>query len=243
MRFCFHEALVVLDSSLLRSSSLGEALVHLIAHLLQDPDDFPTLGHIAGAVMSALKEGEDVLAVIAGHVLLCLQEPLQDLCGIRLQETGRHALLQCCNSLHQGADVGVSFALLRCIGGRLLLPDACGLCHGRLRRLTIRLRCLKLLRSLRMERLGLLDLCGQGGRLGLCRRDAGLEVAPGVLAIAHELLIEFLLLLAFLRNLRLHRLQHRHHLPDGVGSGKRSFLLFNRPRDQGHDEEEGGEAR
>mmetsp|Transcript_50378 Transcript_50378/g.107937 ORF Transcript_50378/g.107937 Transcript_50378/m.107937 type:complete len:479 (-) Transcript_50378:133-1569(-) len=221
-----HERLVGSDGSLLRGGGLREALPHLIAQLLQDPGDLPALRGVSVALL-ARKEGKETLPVQIRHLAaLAENQPSEGLGSACLQETPCSALLECSHGALDGSDVGIGLPLLCGIGCGVLLAELGGLCHGLLSSASIQLRLLQLFFHLHLSRAARLDVLSQCRCLGLGSCDALAERASAGLAVALELLIKLLLLFTLCHDLRLHCLEHGHHLPDRVCGGGRAFTLF-----------------
>mmetsp|Transcript_65638 Transcript_65638/g.165389 ORF Transcript_65638/g.165389 Transcript_65638/m.165389 type:complete len:404 (-) Transcript_65638:179-1390(-) len=210
-----HHLLVRFDGSLLLCRGVSEVLRHSVAHLLQDPSDLTGLRRISRC-LRAIKEGQELLTVHVDHLLLALRQAAEHLSCVRLQEATGHTFFEGGDRVGDGSDIGVGLRLVGGVGCRLLLADGCRFGHGILRGSTVRLRLLKVLLCLRKAGFGGLNVRVDCRDLALGRGNARGEVAGARLAIAHELLVEFLFLLTLFLDLFLHGLQQGHDLPDGV---------------------------
>mmetsp|Transcript_4638 Transcript_4638/g.10465 ORF Transcript_4638/g.10465 Transcript_4638/m.10465 type:complete len:476 (+) Transcript_4638:821-2248(+) len=221
-----HECFVGGDGALLRGSFLREALCHLIAQLLQDSGDLAALRRVFVALL-AREEGQETLPVHVGHLASAAEGQLpKGLRQARLQEAPCCTLLESGDSALDGGDVGIVLGLLCGISRSLLLPDRSGLRHVILRSSAVHLCLLEFLFRLRLLLARSLYVIAHRRRLSLGSSDALAQRTPACLAVALELLIKLLLLFTLCHDLRLHCLEHGHHLPDRVCGGGRAFTLF-----------------
>merc|ERR1719277_371699 len=112
-----------------------------------------------------------------------------------------------------------------CEGSFLLLSEGSGLGHRVLGIIAARCVLLQVSFQLGLALRGFLERSTDRFNLRFCVLDALSEVATTGLAIAHELVVQLLLLLALLCHLLLHVLEHCHYLTDGVCSRSGCFTL------------------
>mmetsp|Transcript_39 Transcript_39/g.87 ORF Transcript_39/g.87 Transcript_39/m.87 type:complete len:685 (+) Transcript_39:40-2094(+) len=204
------------DGLVLRGGNLIQAGLHLIPHLLQDPHNLPG-GR--GVPLPALQERRHRLLILVRQHSAVLRQPRHRGSPIRLQERRAHPLLNRRHRAGQRLQVGLEIPGVAGKLRGLLGPHLLALLQGVLGRGAVLLALLHRRPGLGLRGLGGLDVVGEAvdGCQGLL--DGGVELALVALAIALELGVELLGLLALGLHLLLEALQQRHHPPNRVGRG------------------------
>merc|ERR1719379_927399 len=211
------QSLEISDGTILRLRDLVQLLLHILEQLLQDPDDLARSRSVSrSGRLRRRQELRQRAARITVHGLAVQNQVAESARGIALQEHGRHALHDGVDGLLACRDVRLVLRRLRRELLSLLLALSRRIRDRLLRRLTVLLVLRKVRFQLRLRRHSLLDRRLNLRHLLRQLRDAALENARVLLAVAHVLLVHLLVLLAVGLNLLGHRLEEIHDAPNRV---------------------------
>mmetsp|Transcript_58832 Transcript_58832/g.126603 ORF Transcript_58832/g.126603 Transcript_58832/m.126603 type:complete len:485 (+) Transcript_58832:781-2235(+) len=190
--------------------NLSQPVGHLLDHGLQDTHDL-----VRPRALRSLLEifGNSFFVVVCGSAH-SLQQRSPISC---LQESRGRPLLNRCDGLLHGIQIGLQIGALGLKILVLLLAEAGGLCDHLVGLVPLGVVLHELLIDLLLLRRIGLNGGGQVINLLLLISNGGCELLGARVTRALKLCEQGLLLFSFFLNLLLHGLQHGYHPPDGVG--------------------------